>query len=41
MCVCVCVCVKRREWKMVEGCQVHYFFLFVLIFKKVGKIVPF
>ncbi len=28
-------------WKMVEGCQMHYLFIFVLTFKKVRKIIPY
>ncbi len=49
--MCVCVCEDKRktwknivlgvmQWRMVEGCQMHYF-LFILTFRKVGKVIPF
>jgi hypothetical protein len=47
-----CVCEEKRKtwnnivfrfmlWRMVEDYQVHYFFLFILTSRKVGKIFHF
>jgi hypothetical protein len=47
----MCVCEEKKitwknivfgvvKWKIVESYQVHYFFLFVLTSRKVGKLLP-